>query len=155
MLLEDTPAKISEGDSSHTIGPLKAPMGVETQLLNPARPVSLCGLKRKNSKPTEQLEEEIRDLRQRVETLENELQSALNPKISVNDLEEDEEFNISDHDSSSYLNDSLQLRTKSGKLSMSTDIAYLYSVPLVREHNSKILSMGLPIDHNAEIDDII
>ena len=112
-------------------------------------------MKRKNSKPVEELEDEIRNLKQRVEGLEKELQNVLHHKTSFNDIEDEEEFALSDHDSSSFLNDSLHLRSKSGKLSVGTDIAYLYSVPLVREHNSKILSMGLPIDHNAEIDDII
>ena len=76
-------------------------------------------------------------------------------KQSMNDIDEDEEYILSDHDSSSYLNDSILQKSKSGKFSVATDIAYLYSVPLVMEHNSKIKSMGLPIDHNAEIDDII
>lgn len=46
-------------------------------------------------------------------------------------------------------------KNKSDKCSNAIDIAYLYSVPLVMQHNFKMSSMGLPIDHNAEITDII
>lgn len=47
------------------------------------------------------------------------------------------------------------IRTRSNRQSNTIHIAYLYSVPLVREENNRILSMGLPIDHNAEIDAIV
>lgn len=67
----------------------------------------------------------------------------------------DEDFFLSENESSSFLNDSLTCRTKSGRYTNATDIAYLYSVPLVREEKNKMISMGLPIDHNAEVDDIV
>ena len=124
-------------------------------LLNSSEPQTLWGMKRKSSKPIEELEGDIKVLQERIDQLEKDLHNVLQHKISINDLDEDEDPFLSDHESSSFLNDSFPSRAKSGKYSAQTDIAYLYSVPLVMEHRSKIRSMGLPIDHNAEIDDII
>lgn len=118
-------------------------------------------MKRKNSKSIEDLEREIRLLHERIDDLSKDIHSNnrthhLSSKMDDNDFDfsENENDNENDNESSSILNDSLH-KTKSGKFVTTTHIAYLYSVPLVKEEKSKILSMGLPIDHNAEIDDIV
>ena len=116
--------------------------------------MTLTGIKRKSSRTTESLEDEIRFLHERIEALEKAMQDVTRGNLGSSRFDGDEEFTLSDNESSSLLNDSLPHRTKSGRFSSVTDIAYLYSVPLVREENSKIHSMGLPIDHNTEIDDI-
>ena len=106
-----------------------------------------------NSKTTEQLEEEIKFLHERIDNLEKDMQSVVNGPLDSKKF--DDSYILSDNESSSFLNESFPHRTRSGKLTNVTDIAYLYSVPLTREENGKILTMGLPIDHNAEIDDIV
>lgn len=130
------------------------PLDFNMDLVDNEKAITLTGMKRQDSKPTEALEEEIRFLHQRIDSLERDIQFMMRSQQASSRFEDDN-FELTDNDSSSYLNDSLPLRTKSGRFTNVTDIAYLYSVPLVREENSKILSMGLPIDHNAEIDDII
>jgi hypothetical protein len=126
-------------------------------LLNPNEPITLSGLKRKSSKTTEQLEEEVRFLNERIDALEKDMYTmSRQHHNSSSKLDDLDDFGLSDDDkSSSNLNESFPHRTKSGKFSSITDIAYLYAVPLVREEKGKIVSMGLPIDHNEEIEDII
>ena len=128
---------------------------LNVQLLDQDRPVTLSGLKRRSSKTVFELEEDVRRLTERIEALEKEHQSGSRIQhMSSSKL--DESLDLSDEElNSSSFNDSFPQRSKSGKLSTMTDIAYLYSVPLVRDNNGKIESMGLPIDHNTEIEDII
>lgn len=119
----------------------------------------LSGVKRKNPKSVEQLEKEVRSMSKRIEDLEREMKhiQSFRRSYSKMDAEMEDDFELSDGDNSSLsiTNDSVAQRTRSGKLAKLTDLAYLYSVPLVREEKSVIKSMGLPIDHNTEIDDLI
>lgn len=126
---------------------------VSMDLCDSIKPITLTGLKRKPSKTTEDLEDEIRFLHERLDAMEKDMQKMMKQQQESKIF--DDSYILSDNESSSILNESFPHRTRSGKLTNVTDIAYLYSVPLVREENGKIYSMGLPIDHNAEIDDII
>ena len=129
---------------------------INVQLLDEDKPVTLSGLKRRNSKTVFELEQDVKRLTERIEALEKEYQSGSRMQhMSSSKLDESIEFSDEELNNSSSFNDSFPQRSKSGKLSTITDIAYLYSVPLVRDNNGKIESMGLPIDHNTEIEDII
>lgn len=46
-------------------------------------------------------------------------------------------------------------RSQSGKPQNQVDIAYLYAVPLIKKENGHEYSMGLPIDYQTEIDELI
>lgn len=93
----------------------------------------------------------VNKLQKRIEDLEK----------SLSDMKEEQKegacFEDNAHSiySSPALKEQASRRSKSEKGSNAIDIAYLYSVPLVMQHNFKMSSMGLPIDHNTEILDII
>ena len=98
--------------------------------------------KRKSSTPIETLEFRFKELYARVEKLE----------VEVRYLREEK-------DEESYHSDSdLDLPIywqASQKPFNQVDIAYLYAVPLIKKENGHEYSMGLPIDYQTEIDEMV
>ena len=138
-------------NSNDSIKEIKG-IDINVDLWQTDKPLTFSGNQRKDLK-TEYLENEIALLSSKVEELTKKLNILLKANIGSSKFD-DNDFDFSDNEGNTSYNDSLH-KNKSGRFSSVTHIAYLYSVPLVKTENSKILSMGTPIDHNAEIDEII
>ena len=142
---------ISQDNSNAGIEEIKG-IEVNVDLCTSDKPLKFSGNEYLDAR-AEQQEKEIQFLKTKIDELTKRVDSLSRVNNSSSKFDEND-FDLSDNGDSAYLNDNLH-KTRSGKYSASTDIAYLYSVPLVKTENSKIKSMGLPIDHNAEIDEII